>query len=64
MTRVSVDSDRCEGHGQCVMMAFEVFELDDSGKARVLVEEVPDAVQSTVEGAAFACPAGAIVIEN
>lgn len=62
MTRVSVDHGRCEGHGQCAMMAFDVFELDDSGYARVVVDEIPEASKSAVEGAVFACPEGAIVI--
>jgi ferredoxin len=27
--RIEVDLDRCEAHGECVMAAPEVFELDD-----------------------------------
>lgn len=33
---VSIDSDLCIGTGNCAYFAPEVFELEDSGQARVL----------------------------
>ena len=31
--RISVDADRCEGHGRCYDLAAELFQPDDEGHA-------------------------------
>jgi cytochrome P450/ferredoxin len=58
-TRVIVDVDRCESHGQCVLAAPTVFHLDDdltlSYDGRPSDEVVPDVVR-----AAQLCPTQAI----
>ena len=42
MFRVEIDSDLCSGFASCVDDAPEVFKLDDSGKATVLIPETDD----------------------
>ncbi|MGO9505811.1 MAG: ferredoxin [Mycobacterium sp.] len=40
MTRVSVDADRCVGHGRCYTLAPDVFDADEVGHAILRVEDV------------------------
>ncbi|NKY49003.1 ferredoxin [Nocardia vermiculata] len=58
--RVSVDSDRCAGHGVCVAFCPEVFELTDHGYARAHAAAVPAAHERAAAEAISACPEGAI----
>lgn len=56
---VSVDYDRCEGHGLCVVSAPDVFSFDDRGNLQVV--ERPAAEQrAAVEESVRMCPALAI----
>jgi len=62
--RVRVDRHKCIGAGNCVTIAPTVFDWlkGDLGKAEVLD---PDSVDDELlREAAFACPTGAIVIEE
>jgi ferredoxin len=58
--KVTVDDDRCGGHGVCVSICPEVFELTDDGYARVLVSEVPAEHEEAVRTAVKRCPERAI----
>lgn len=59
MFRIEIDSDLCSGFGACVADAPEIFELDGSGKAVLLVTETDDKRALT---AAANCPMGALAI--
>src|SRR5262244_856884 len=39
--RVEVNSDICEGHGQCNAVAPEIYDLDDSGYCLIRNPDVP-----------------------
>lgn len=56
MPKVKVNSDLCGSCGLCVGSCPEVFEFDDEGKARAVVEEVDGDL-------GFECPFGAIEVE-
>jgi ferredoxin len=58
--RIEVDTNRCEGHGMCEVVAPEYFALDDDGKLTVLEETVSDTDQAHVQDAAYACPVAAL----
>ncbi len=63
--RIAVDYDLCEGHGQCLMAAPDVFDIPDGAGQVVLVEpEPPEADRERVIRAAAMCPAQAIRILN
>lgn len=64
--RVAVDADVCGGHGVCVGLCPEVFELHDDGYAFVKVDEVPAEHEDVVRKAVGQCPnhAISITIEN
>jgi ferredoxin len=59
---ISVDSDRCEGHGLCAQVAPEIFDLDEEGSAVVLVTRVPPSLADVAAAAAGVCPERAIGI--
>jgi len=59
MYRIVVDRQLCSGFCSCVDAAPEVFELDRSGIASLLVSETDNA---GVLEAAGSCPRGAISI--
>jgi ferredoxin len=59
--RVSVDRTLCSGFGSCIDASPELFRLDGSGIATVLVAETED---GRVIDAADACPMGAIHVEE
>lgn len=63
--KVRLDQRLCAVHGECVLEAPEVFDLDDDGDtAIVLMENPPEELRAQVERAVDACPVAAIVIED
>lgn len=59
--KISIDPDRCEGHGLCEQQAPDYFRLDDD-PVTVLQETVrPDDI-SPVRKAAAMCPKAAILL--
>ena len=62
--RVSVDRGLCRGHGQCELVAPEVFEIDDENIAVVLEDSFDDRLEPSVEDAKLRCPEAAIFIER
>ena len=58
--KVTVDHDRCEGHGKCEMSAPEVFELRDDDLSYVKLDEIPESLRDKVERAIRLCPRQAI----
>jgi ferredoxin len=61
--RLTVDLSRCQGYGNCVSAAPELFDLDDSGMAVVLVQEPDPSRLAEVQNAARVCPVAAIAFE-
>jgi ferredoxin len=60
--KVSVDDDRCAGHGVCCALCPAVFALTDDGFAIVRAEEVPDEHIDAVREAVKSCPERAITV--
>jgi ferredoxin len=58
--KVSVDPERCRGHGVCLSLCPEVFTLNDDGYAEVRTPDVAAEWETAVGDAAAACPEQAI----
>jgi ferredoxin len=58
--KVRVDEDRCAGHGMCLTMCPEVFEMTDDGWAVADPEEVPAELERAAHDAIANCPENAI----
>ena len=59
--RVIVDEDRCAGHGMCLTLCPQVFELNDDGWAVAEASEIPADLKGPVKDAIANCPEHAIV---
>jgi len=61
--RIAVDLNRCQGYGQCVFLAPDVFELH--GEEALMYDPGPEEAQRLpVARAAAACPVQAIRVES
>lgn len=65
LMKAYVDKDTCVGCGLCPSICSEVFEMQDDGKAHVIVENenVPKEVEHSAEEARDSCPVAAIEVE-
>jgi ferredoxin len=64
--KVHVDSERCQGHTLCAMIAPEVFQLDDvDGHSTAIIDgEVPADLVEKAREAVRSCPEQAISISE
>ena len=61
--KITVDTDRCQGHNRCFVVAPDLFELDDYGYAHEVNEGiVPPEMQEKARLAVTNCPELAIEI--
>ncbi|MGQ4335826.1 ferredoxin [Streptomyces hayashii] len=58
--KITIDEDRCRGHGVCCTIGPEVFDLNDDGYAVTEQSEVPQEFESAARSAARSCPERAI----
>lgn len=59
---LTIDRDRCEGHGQCAIVAPDLLHLDDAGEVVIDLADVSDRMDAARK-AVQACPAIALRIE-
>lgn len=63
--KVRVDTEKCQGHNRCFVVAPELFELDDYGYAHELNDgEVPPGLEEKARLAVQNCPERAIFTEE
>ena len=63
--KVFVDSQRCQGHTLCAMIAPDSFQLSDiDGSSSAVNEVVPDDQVDQVREAAQSCPEQAIILSD
>jgi ferredoxin len=58
--KVIVDEDRCAGHGMCLTLCPEVFDMTDDGWAVADPGDVPGEFEGAVGEAIENCPERAI----
>ena len=59
--RVSIDSEKCQGHNRCYALAPELFDVDDYGTAMVIGGgTVPAGLEDKARLAVVNCPEFAI----
>ncbi|VFA88411.1 Ferredoxin [Gordonia paraffinivorans] len=61
--RIVVDREGCGGHGRCVAVAPELFDLDDDGISLPLVDELATDQEAAAKDAIANCPQSAIRID-
>jgi ferredoxin len=58
--KVWVDDQRCRGHGVCVTLCEDVFNLTDDGYAEAIDSDVPTEFEAATREAIDSCPEQAI----
>ena len=63
---LSIDADKCMGHGRCYAVAPDLLTDDEEGfvAQRGQTVEVPSGAEDQAQDAADACPEGAIAIRH
>jgi ferredoxin len=65
MIHIHVDTAVCEGHGECVAVAPDLFDLGaDDGAVHVIGQPSDDVSAARARGAEQVCPVGAILLLN
>lgn len=66
MMKISVNRDRCEGHGMCEEVAPELFQLDDQGDLILLFDgqDIPKEQRGRAASSVRICPVAALEMEN
>lgn len=54
----------CQGYGNCVGSAPEVFDIDDDGVVVILKESISEEERPRIEEAVRSCPVNALTIED
>ncbi len=63
--RVRVESDRCQGHNRCCLVAPELFEADELGNAHARGDGlVPPGQEAKAKLALANCPEHAVRLTN
>lgn len=63
--RISIDNERCQGHGRCYAIAPELVEPDDIGNARIIGDGlVPTDLEADARKASANCPEDAVILEE
>ncbi len=60
--KLTIETDKCCGAGQCVLSAPSAFDQDEDGIACLLDAEPVGTERAEVEEAVASCPTGAIVL--
>lgn len=61
---IDVKLPACEGHGLCAQTAPQIYELDEEGYVRLLVNEIPPELESAAEAGARVCPVAALTVRR
>ena len=62
--KASVNKERCIGCGACVASVPEVFDFDDDGLTKTIVDNIPEEKVEETKNAADRCPGSAITIDE
>jgi 3-phenylpropionate/trans-cinnamate dioxygenase ferredoxin reductase subunit len=62
MPTLKVDRGLCEGYGNCVFQAADVFDLGDDDIVTLLRSDVPPSDRTRIEEAVQSCPVAALSI--
>lgn len=62
--RITLDPERCQGHGRCYSLAPDLFDSDDFGHCVLLVDEVPGGRETDARSAVENCPEQALALEG
>lgn len=62
--KITVDTDRCTGHGICESLLPSVFEVGGDGLVHLLDDELTAEMRPRLESAVAQCPSQALSLEG
>ena len=62
--RVTVDAERCTGHGRCYILGPDVYDADDDGYSVGGTRDVPAGQEDKARIGAANCPENAIEVHE
>jgi len=64
--KLLLDRSKCQGYGNCVIAAPDVFDVDDSGHVVLLIaaDDLPDDRIAEIKQAVRDCPVSALALED
>jgi len=62
MSRIQVDPERCTGHGRCYTLAPDIFDADEVGHSKLLVDDVSGELEDHAVLGEENCPEHAITL--
>jgi len=60
--QIQIDTSVCQGHGQCVHLAPEVFRMGADGVSEVITQDVDEALRPRIDEVVRSCPVEAISV--
>jgi ferredoxin len=57
---LSIDPERCQGHGRCSLVNLDLFDIDDDGYGTVVNPEPGPEYAADIANAVASCPEQAI----
>jgi ferredoxin len=64
MPVLKADLAACQGYANCVVGAYDVYDIDDDGIVVLLQTTIEEADRVRVEAAARSCPVSALWLED
>jgi ferredoxin len=64
LMKISVDTDRCTGHGVCESIRDDIFEVGDDGMVHLRTQALTEDMRPQLEEAVAECPTQALSIED
>ncbi|MFI6367835.1 ferredoxin [Nocardia sp. NPDC050630] len=61
--KITADRTRCQGHAMCEALLPHIFEVDNTGKVRILTTPIPTPDHSDARLAIDTCPVEALRAE-
>jgi ferredoxin len=62
--RITLDRERCTGHGRCYVVAPDIFTADDDGYCVLRADAVAEDLEPAARRAVANCPEDAISIDQ
>jgi ferredoxin len=61
---IHIDTNTCQGHGQCVHLVPEVFRMGANGVSELVLESPDESLRTRIDEAVRSCPVEAIAVHD
>jgi ferredoxin len=61
---IHIDTNACQGHGQCVHLVPEVFRMGASGVSELITETPDESLRARIDEVVRSCPVDAISVHD